>query len=216
MSSDVDALAGQVERLKLDVRMALAAIKIQRSFRDYLVAAGERKRLVKESAAALKLQRQWKVHRLRALRDRLAGHKVHQAAALLQRYVKGYVVAKQYEAFWVQVRLYNNLKFFDNMSLELRREAAQIQIARVWRRHRGTRKRKRKRRATVDAGCHHASSRLKPHVAGNEKAALGASSKTGSFSKMRRDQDSDQKGAAGKATSGNSKALGNTQRGPAR
>ena len=96
----------------------------------------------KRTAAALKIQSQYKIFRFRKLQDSIVHNKVHTAGSTIQKYLKGLIISKKYEEVYVNLRLTKNLDFFQNQRKQLE-ISAQIKIAYYWRK-KLARKRKRK------------------------------------------------------------------------
>lgn len=84
VSSDIDVLQARTENLKLDIKMALAARTIQRYYRRYKQETNFKKSFVKMNRAAYKLQKQWRVYRLRSMRDVMLNQRKARAAVKIQ------------------------------------------------------------------------------------------------------------------------------------
>lgn len=104
------------------------------------------------------------MYRQRKMRDGIINHKVYQASSMVQKYLRGYKVAKQYEEFYVKLRLGNNFDYFDIMKSKIHLDA-QIKIAYYWRKHKKNKKKKGNPR--VKESTHKVNlSKIKPYIDG--------------------------------------------------
>ena len=127
MSMDLDQLQYMIEDLKLRLRMEGAARKIQQRFRSYLHKVTTDNYHDVRADAARRIQRQWKVHRMRRFRDSIINHKKSKATTNVQKFLKGYKVAKKYEEVYIHLRLTKNLEYFEDVKKQ-RTDDAQITI----------------------------------------------------------------------------------------
>ena len=74
MTMDLNRLQKIIEVKKVNQRMDKAAVVIQRIFRGFLVRRTYIKLKYRQDKSATKLQKQWKVHRMRQFRDAIANH----------------------------------------------------------------------------------------------------------------------------------------------
>ena len=129
MTADVDYLQELIERVKLEIKMSVSAIIIQRAYREYI-----KRNLDKfKNRCAQRLQMQWRVYRLRCNRDRIKEHRRHITSTMIQKYMKGFPVAQKFEEVYIKMRLHDNIDYFQKMRSEQLRTEAQIKIAAVWR-----------------------------------------------------------------------------------
>lgn len=159
MSMDLDHLQYMIEDLKLRLRMEEAARKIQQRFRSYLheVTTANYHRAREE--AAKRIQRQWKVHRMRRFRDSIINHKKSKATTNVQKYLKGYHVAKKYEEVYINLRLHKNLEYFADVQKK-NYDGAQLTIRYFWARWK---REKQRKKAAQKPGT---KSKVKPYIDG--------------------------------------------------
>ena len=81
-------------------------------YHTIITMQGLRGFLKKMNRCAKKIQQQWKVHRRRQLQERIMHRQENKATIKLQKYLRGFVVAKEYEPVYVKMRLTDNIEHF--------------------------------------------------------------------------------------------------------
>ena len=162
MSMDLDQLQYMIEDLKLRLRMEGAARKIQQRFRSYLHKVTTDNYHDVRADAARRIQRQWKVHRMRRFRDSIINHKKSKATTNVQKFLKGYKVAKKYEEVYIHLRLTKNLEYFEDVKKQ-RTDDAQITIRYFYTRW----KREKLRKKAAQNAKPGVKSKVKPYIDGS-------------------------------------------------
>ncbi len=127
----------------------------------------------KRHNAARKIQKQWKFYKLYHFKDIVRTKEQNKASFSIQKYLKGLIIAKQYEEFYVKMRLDDNLDYFQGMKDKIYDDAQKL-IAKYWRlkleRLRAKRKGEKRDRPRAHAKKKSVQSKVKPYIDGNRNA----------------------------------------------
>ena len=112
---------------------------------------------------------QWKLYRLRKMQDAIINHKQYSATQMLQKYLKGYKVAKQFNDVYIKMRLNNNFDYFDMLKSKICADA-QIKIAYYVRKYlkKLIKKKVIKNNSKLNSQVHNIS-KVKPYIDGKQK-----------------------------------------------
>tara|TARA_B110000285_G_scaffold217639_1_gene266228 strand:+ start:446 stop:718 length:273 start_codon:yes stop_codon:yes gene_type:complete len=69
-------------------------------------------------------------------------HKKNAKGSVIQKYLKGLIVAKKYEPYYIEMRLTNNLKYFEENNMELYKKCCTV----IWYWYKKYRKKKEKKK----------------------------------------------------------------------
>ena len=95
---------------------------------------------------------------MRGFRDGIANHGKYLATVKIQKYMRGYAVSKKYEQIIIDVKLNQNIEFFEQMKRKMYTDA-QVFIAYFWRnkahRRKGRRKNNSKTKGKMRSGSYY-------------------------------------------------------------
>lgn len=117
-----------------NARIVAAVTRIQRAWRDYVARCSIAGQLLEKNRAAAMIQRNWRATKWVRLMNQLVASRKTRKAATIQKYMKGYKSRKDTVLMLKDSHLYNHLRYFDQMRLDLLTHC-QIKIRWAWKLH---------------------------------------------------------------------------------